>query len=88
MKTLKFAITLLTALALFPVSEQTAQSVPRLILQITVDQLRGDLPSVMQSGLKRKVCAISWKRAPTKAEISHQHHFMFTKQAGWKFGNY
>ncbi len=44
MKTLKFAITLLTALALFPVSEQTAQSVPRLILQITVDQLRGDLP--------------------------------------------
>ena len=44
MKTLKVGITLLTALALFPAFAQTAQSVPKLILQITVDQLRGDLP--------------------------------------------
>jgi predicted AlkP superfamily pyrophosphatase or phosphodiesterase len=44
MKTLKVAITLLTAFALFPSFAQTAQDVPRLILQITVDQLRGDLP--------------------------------------------
>jgi hypothetical protein len=44
MKGLKVALSLFVALALLPVSAQTAQSAPRLILQITVDQLRGDMP--------------------------------------------